>query len=279
MSIKIYDGMRIRNADINEVKNKLLSLKSYYQKNMLESIKMYLSKEYYKYVDNVFNSENKNIPYEMVNNYLKQECEKIKNDEKSIMLNREFTIQIKQFNKDVYLYSFQQEECQKEYLMKNIPEIEEYGYWDNADKPDDISESHWNKRKLNWDKVYTGYTFSESGFEKLELVDMKELIDKDFSYDWLLPISDKKRIKEAIKNLYIGSAYYQIIKGLPKEDISHSMYMTAVDQYIFFKNEDLEEEIEKYISKNLRIVDKDNFFTIEPLSKIKFKTKIIIKEY
>lgn len=38
-------------------------------------------------------------------------------------------------------------------ILKKYFHIEEYGYWDNADKPDEISDDEWNKRKDDWEKA------------------------------------------------------------------------------------------------------------------------------
>lgn len=37
------------------------------------------------------------------------------------------------------------------FKLKDYPLIEEYSYYDNSDKPDDISEEEWEIRKLDWD--------------------------------------------------------------------------------------------------------------------------------
>lgn len=33
------------------------------------------------------------------------------------------------------------------------PQVHEYGYWNNSDKPDSISEEEWDKRAQDWDEV------------------------------------------------------------------------------------------------------------------------------
>ncbi len=39
-----------------------------------------------------------------------------------------------------------------------IPEVEEYGYWNNTDRPDDVTEDQWDQRREFWDRVLPGYS-------------------------------------------------------------------------------------------------------------------------
>jgi hypothetical protein len=47
--------------------------------------------------------------------------------------------------------------------------VQEYSYWNNSDKPDEISEEDWKKREEDWDVLDYGPT-SMQGFS-IELVD------------------------------------------------------------------------------------------------------------
>lgn len=41
--------------------------------------------------------------------------------------------------------------------------IEEYGYWDNTDRPDDLSKAEWKEREMAWETMAWGMSPSESG--------------------------------------------------------------------------------------------------------------------
>lgn len=46
--------------------------------------------------------------------------------------------------------------CEEEKLIniwKRLPEVSEYGYWDNTDKLSNISRKKWNERASVWDRV------------------------------------------------------------------------------------------------------------------------------
>lgn len=40
---------------------------------------------------------------------------------------------------------------QFEHLWRAFPGVEEYGYWNNTDKPDDVSDAAWRRRSDDWD--------------------------------------------------------------------------------------------------------------------------------
>lgn len=60
-------------------------------------------------------------------------------------------IKIKNKNRIVGMYYSGNRELITEFC--NFPTIEEYGYWDNTDPPDDISYTEFKKRGIVWDKI------------------------------------------------------------------------------------------------------------------------------
>lgn len=43
-------------------------------------------------------------------------------------------------------------------IWESQPGVEEYGYWNNSDKPENLSEKDWDKREIDWDEALPGYT-------------------------------------------------------------------------------------------------------------------------
>ena len=41
-------------------------------------------------------------------------------------------------------------------IWESFSEVEEYGYWNNTDKPDEISNKEWNQRKKDWTEAFRG---------------------------------------------------------------------------------------------------------------------------
>lgn len=41
---------------------------------------------------------------------------------------------------------------------ESLPEVEEYGYWNNADQPEGVTDAGWDERRDAWERVMPGYT-------------------------------------------------------------------------------------------------------------------------
>lgn len=276
MSTKLYDGLRIKNAKEEDVIAKLDSLKPLFKEVLRNTIAKKISSEYFNMVDNVFNNDNPQLPCDYAQNILKKEMENIKNDKRSIMFQYDFVIYVKQYKSDVYLYPFYRELNDLNILMEKIPELEDFGYWDNTDKPEEISESHWKKREKIWNTISNKYTFEESGFKKISLNDIKDFENISFNYELFVPKTKEKRLDIALKNIYISVIYKELIKGKKPEEITHSMYMEALDHYLdeSTKNEDLLNEIKIHLATNINEVNESNFLNIKARPFKKFKTEI-----
>lgn len=276
MSTKLYDGLRIKNAKEEDVIAKLDSLKPLFKEVLRNTIAKKISSEYFNMVDNVFNNDNPQLPCDYAQNILKKEMENIKNDKRSIMFQYDFVIYVKQYKSDVYLYPFYRELNDLNILMEKIPELEDFGYWDNTDKPEEISESHWKKREKIWNTISNKYTFEESGFKKISLNDIKDFENISFNYELFVPKTKEKRLDISLKNIYISVIYKELIKGKKPEEITHSMYMEALDHYLdeSTKNEDLLNEIKIHLATNINEVNESNFLNIKARPFKKFKTEI-----
>lgn len=276
MSTKLYDGLRIKNAKEEDVIAKLDSLKPLFKEVLRNTIAKKISSEYFNMVDNVFNNDNPQLPCDYAQNILKKEMESIKNDKRSIMFQYDFVIYVKQYKSDVYLYPFYRELNDLNILMEKIPELEDFGYWDNTDKPEEISESHWKKREKIWNIISNKYTFEESGFKKISLNDIKDFENISFNYELFVPKTKEKRLDIALKNIYISVIYKELIKGKKPEEITHSMYMEALDHYLdeSTRNEDLLNEIKIHLATNINEVNESNFLNIKARPFKEFKTEI-----
>ena len=54
------------------------------------------------------------------------------------------------FSRQSFLHN---EDFTKKIINIYKSKMKEYGYWNNTDKPDEISSKDWNKRRVNWDKA------------------------------------------------------------------------------------------------------------------------------
>lgn len=67
-----------------------------------------------------------------------------------------------------------------EYLnnLLKLPYIKEYGYWNNTDKPDELTEEEWDQRRSDWNEVLDrSFFFTGSGVS----IDLPETKARTFS--------------------------------------------------------------------------------------------------
>lgn len=68
----------------------------------------------------------------------------------------------------------------------DLPFVKEYGYWNNTDRPDEISSREWARRRRAWDKAWPEYGRADHRRLTLKLLDMYDIphpTTKDFP-DW-----------------------------------------------------------------------------------------------
>lgn len=45
-----------------------------------------------------------------------------------------------------------------------LPGVEEYGYWNNTDRPEKLTAAQWNRRAKTWDELIPGYFVADKAF-------------------------------------------------------------------------------------------------------------------
>lgn len=171
MSIKIYDGCIIRNTSIleftkliNQIRVKsadilkqmlikrwvnkiedmvndyqLLTLKNFHKKYFhTEKQKNYFSKSIFRYAED----------------YIREEMRKDENSTYRIDSYFDFVFSVVFFpyKEDILCFPIYRQKEFKE-IWNSFKEIEEYGYWDNTDQPENISYEDFKKRGLIWEEV------------------------------------------------------------------------------------------------------------------------------
>lgn len=145
-------------------------------------------------------------------------------------------------------------------LKENIEGIEEYGYWNNSDKPDDCTNKEWKKRKSDWNIALPGIGKLSEGLlynrhkefynynTFLEKKDIEE-INKNYIIDF------KKRKNKLVNELIIEQIYGKFVrihKGKQKYHSFNKFFekFKLTQQY---KNLKIKYEMltERYLIKNL----------------------------
>lgn len=62
-------------------------------------------------------------------------------------------------------------------LLRNHSELMEYGYWNNVDKPEYISDEDWAKRKIDWDEALHGIGIPSQNGAVFYIIDENFYID------------------------------------------------------------------------------------------------------
>lgn len=217
MSTKYY-GEIIRKTSVEEVFNLLKSKYNDFENLFINTIK----KEFVKNVYTIFDdsllkkSKKKKVDmYDLVDTYSRKVFEMNKN----IVYN--VNIALFPYKKDVYIMN-----C-SDYLYDDIYKsynFEDYSYWNNTDKPDEISNREWNKRLKMWNFLIPncpkndGLLWSPS-FNSLKALpitwkynDLKEFFDKynvekrkeiyDKNYEFARQYYNNKKIANKYEKIY-----------------------------------------------------------------------------
>lgn len=63
-------------------------------------------------------------------------------------------IRIMEYKGDYYMIPYAGDGCSQILdFLKNLPELQEYGYWNNSDMPEEITDREWEERGVVWDHL------------------------------------------------------------------------------------------------------------------------------
>lgn len=164
MSIKIYNGMKARKNSPFEIATQI--------RNVLEPVFLKDFKSIYLEYKNAI-SVNKNLAWDDVNYYFddKQEIERIEkliidsvlydkmselhNDNRNTFSKADIFYDIGIYPNGIdgehpLIMVFGEKANYYNNILLNSNVVEEYGYWDNSDPPESISDSQWAQRKQEW---------------------------------------------------------------------------------------------------------------------------------
>ena len=86
-------------------------------------------------------------------------------------------------------------------VFSEHPNVEYYGYWNNSEGPDDVSEADWEKRKEDWD--FLEGPVCDNGF----IISASDFIHYDFSVDTfskeMIPLWEN-RVKVVSRNIVLN---------------------------------------------------------------------------
>lgn len=275
MSTKIYTGIQIQHMNMIElnkymanVRKQLIPIahKEYYKAfaKLVEELVVYIQTGV-QLADNVDDYTFKaRTPNEIIEHANKLASQIIKNNKsaRTIMEHRsdfDFDMNIYIFpikRKLLGMYFIENEVLKDAFL--NLPEISDYAYWNNTDRPDNISSDSWNRRRSNWDEALTGLGIpSECGF-KFELLQSDIHAYRYFMYpeDVVPYLSDQEALRNRVaRNKVYSDEFKRIQEKNPEMDTmriySEAMaYMKNHPEIVKQEAEQLKLDIVGFLTQN-----------------------------
>ncbi|NJO62543.1 MAG: hypothetical protein HC836_31245 [Richelia sp. RM2_1_2] len=125
-------------------------------------------------------------------------------------------------------------------LISALPNIEEYGYWDNTDKPDAISARAWKQRQRIWESIFGNTQFMLGGLVFMLIGEYNIAMPKQGTVEEFIP-DFNTRLNEVAKELAWNE---YMSKTTETVDVSNSF-----DHYMWLKS--LEGLAAREVAKNL----------------------------
>lgn len=264
MSLKLYNGYRIKGFSEKEFIEKYEYLKEVVEKEAKISIQEEISKIFYNTLDYGYGRQEDDMTVlEYVKEEIKEEIENLKKGYRAPNLDKDIGFALKEYKGDLYLYLFSEDREISKMLLKEIENIEEFGYWNNTDKPDSVTESHWGKRKKIWNELLTSYSFEKSGFSTFYFFKSLEFLTNiDYTYD-IFKNEDYERRKKDYIEVKTISLVDKEKNGDTYETFSMSTYLKSRDEVKEGKHKELEEKVATHFEENYIKVTEDNFNSIK----------------
>ena len=107
-------------------------------------------------------------------------------------------------------------------ILKANPAFSDYGYWNNTDKPDDVSEEEWEQRKIDWDNALPGCGVPRVAGITLDIISSKYDINRyvdDFAHVSKWFKSDEEIIHAVAKQKAMDEEWTRQMEaaGFPKD--------------------------------------------------------------
>lgn len=132
---------------------------------------------------------------DVIYNAFNETVESVKKDIKNIAsgvrvgdLDVTCSISIKRRHGRIYAGLFSDNRKITQWIKENLP-LQDFAYFDNTDRPPNISNYRWKKRGRTWDALFSAsYSWNKAGFINLPLIsidDVKSMIKAVTLQDWL----------------------------------------------------------------------------------------------
>ncbi len=171
MSTKIYTGIRFSTDNLNDVVNILQQFRSSLEYLIHDKTLTYLIKSAILKMDKDALSEQQTNK----NNYFSDSFIELMDKQHNISINKkrhpdvDFKTSVTIFPHNGTFYGMVFTEQNEFYnLLLQYPIVEEYSYWNNTDKPNNITEDEWLMREDIWNDIFKDVSIPEqAGFTQV----------------------------------------------------------------------------------------------------------------
>jgi len=231
MSTKIYSGFKAKNVGTKQLMQDLLNIQS-----EAKNIARQLSWDYQAWkavllFDEVALGLAEKPKYSYIGEARAKLFSEQQESERTNMRNREvdysFSICVYPIKNNEFLgVWFTEWESKYTPLIKSKPWYQEYGYWNNTDKPEHITNREWNKRRKDWEILKWGAPVNECmlTLECVKCVNFGDWITKDsdiklITYEQRVHIFASRQLRQLKKDVEYFDFYKQLKDGVYTQDI------------------------------------------------------------
>ena len=190
MSTKIYCAWRVQIKDLNSFIDFVRPQVYSYSEKIISNIMGAVTNEYVKTkkIEHPYFSEERikiDRAIELCRDVSKQ-------DKRSPRVDIDFSLNIWLYRDSAYIIPI------GEYKNFEVPDFsEEYGYWNNTDRPEEVTEKQWEERCDTWDKINLGQGVCGHNTRRLNhaIIDLSARYgDFDFEYEMVKRLLKKELI-------------------------------------------------------------------------------------
>jgi len=253
MSIKIYNGFELHHKNSVDLLNKLKDSTRRIESLAIQKLKRWITERSVYLYDNQTLKDADNIDKVLVKVYMEYfdrigEVERTNKRDRAIDFSFSLTIFPRTPKRSIGVVYTEHQDLFNAFLESEY--LSDYSYWSNTDKPEELSETEWQKRRVEWDKSIDRVTYGRSGLTftvvdtlhpSIDYNDFKEFLPsfeqrcKDASldgcYQTYLDIltDDHGSIDEAIKNIGAGTLFFEFKDWMQNTEEGQTAYQAAVE--------------------------------------------------
>lgn len=163
MSTKIYNGLRFKDTDLLTIFGHIERWRAKYDAMRADMAASFFANTITEYIDGWHEKEDDTCPLSFAWGQFNDRRKVVRVERRSDWaVDYGFEIGIYPYKGQVYCLVFtERNEALK--AFKEMGFVEDYGYWDNTDQPDGVSDEEWAKRECVWEGIVRGYTFENIG--------------------------------------------------------------------------------------------------------------------